>query len=206
MRIKRALSVTDLKAYQARVLPFEGSWLGAIGQPELRGSWIIWGNPANGKTRFALQLAKYLAGFVRVAYDSLEEGMSLSIQKAVIDTAMVDVSRSFTLLDQEPVNELIQRLARRKSPEVVFIDSLQYTGITYAEYKRLRDRFPGKLFVFVSHADGNEPKGNVGKSIRYDAFVKIRVEGYKAFPTSRYGGGGEYTIWDKGAREYWDFK
>jgi hypothetical protein len=206
MRIKRALSVTDLKAYQARVLPFEGSWLGAIGQPELRGSWIIWGNPANGKTRFALQLAKYMAGFCRVAYDTLEEGLSLSIKEAVMGCAMNDVSRSFMLLDQEPVAELIQRLHRRKSPEVVVIDSLQYTGITYAEYKKLRDGFPGKLFIFVSHADGKEPKGNVGKSVRYDAFVKIYVEGYKAFAQSRYGGGAEYTIWEKGAADYWDYK
>jgi hypothetical protein len=206
MRINRALTVRDLTAYRAKVLPFAGHFLEAFGRPELRGSWIIWGNPANGKTRCALQLAKYMAGFTKVVYDSLEEGLSLSMKNAVIGCAMADVSRSFLLLDQEPVTDLTERLKRRKSADVVFIDSLQYTGITYAEYKRLRDTFPHKLFIFVSHADGKEPKGNVAKSVRYDAFVKIYVEGYKAFPQSRYGGGSEYVIWPKGAQDYWDYK
>jgi hypothetical protein len=206
MIVKRALTVHDLKAYQARVLPFEGAWLAAIGRPELRGSWIIWGNPANGKTRFALQLAKYLANFVRVAYDTLEEGLSLSIKEAVMGCAMQDVSRSFTLLDQEPIPELITRLRRKRSPNVVVIDSLQYTGMSYGEYKRLRDSFPGKLFIFVSHADGREPKGNVAKSVRYDAFVKVYVEGYRAFAQSRYGGGEPFTIWEKGSNDYWNYK
>lgn len=206
MRLKRALSVSDIKAYQPRVLPFEGPWLDAIGTPELRGSWIIWGSSSNGKTRLALQLARYFAGFVKVAYDSLEEGMSESMKKAVLACAMSDVSRSFLLLDQEPISELRNRLSRKQSPDVVFIDSIQYSGLNYAEYKRFRDSFPNKLFVFVSHADGREPKGNVAKSVRYDAYVKIYVEGYKAFPQSRYGGGGELIIWEKGAAEYWEYK
>lgn len=206
MRIKRALTVSDLKAYRATTIDFEGEWLQSIGRPELTGSWIIWGNPANGKTRFALQLAKYLAGFCKVAYNSLEEGLSLSMKEAVMSMGMADVSRHFVLLDKEPVSELSARLRRRKSPDVIIIDSLQYTGLSYADYKRLRDEFRTKLFVFVSHAEGREPKGNVAKSVRYDAFVKILVEGYKAFPQSRYGGNSEYVIWDKGAREYWDYK
>ena len=206
MRIRRALSVQNLKTYQARVLPFEGLWLDAIGMPELRGSWIVWGSSANGKTRFALQLARYMAGFVKVAYDSLEEGLSLSIKEAVLACAMADVSRSFMLLDQEPIPDLMKRLARKQSPDVVIVDSIQYSGLNYAEYKRLRDSFPHKLFVFVSHADGKEPKGNVAKSVRYDAFVKIYVEGYRAFPQSRYGGGGQYIIWEKGAADYYEYK
>lgn len=200
------LSVQDLKAYRPRVLPFEEPWMGAIGRPEVRGSWIIWGNSANGKTRFALQLAKYMAGFVRVAYNSLEEGLSLSMKDAILALSMTDVSSSFMFLDQEPVADLVKRLMRKQSPDVVFMDSLQYSGLNYSEYKRLRDGFPKKLFVFTSHADGKEPKGNVAKSVRYDAFVKIYVEGYKAFPQSRYGGGEELTIWEKGAADYWEYK
>lgn len=28
----------------------------------------------------------------------------------------------------------------------------------------------------------------------------------KAFPQSRYGGGREFVIWEKGAADYWDYK
>lgn len=206
MALKRALSVNDIRKFKPHSLPFEGEWLESIGCPELTGTWIVWGNSANGKTRYSLQLAKYLATFCRVAYNTLEEGLSKSIKDAVLDVGMDDVSGKFRLLDKEAVPELIQRLRKKQSPDVVIIDSLQYTGLTYADYKKLRDEFRNKLFIFVSHADGSEPKGNVAKSIRYDAFVKIRVEGYKAFFQSRFGGGKEYVIWKKGASEYWDYK
>lgn len=206
MAFKRALSVSDIHKFRPNTLNFEGEWNESIGCPELTGAWIVWGNSSNGKTRYALQMAKYLAGFCRVAYNTLEEGLSKSIQDAIIDVGMDDVSRSFILLDKEPVADLIIRLRRKQSPDVVIIDSLQYTGINYAEYRLLRDEFREKLFIFISHADGNEPKGNVGKSIKYDAFVKIRIEGYKAFPQSRFGGGKEYVIWQKGAQDYWSYK
>jgi hypothetical protein len=204
MRIKRALTVADIEAFKPHVLEFSGEWQEAIGNPELTGSWIIWGNSANGKTRFALQLAKYLANFKRVAYNSIEEGLSASMKTAIKEVGMTEAKRNFLLLDKEPIAELKERLRKKRSPEIVFIDSLQYTGLTYAEYKSLRDEFRNKLFVFISHAEGKEPKGQVGKSVKYDAFVKIWVEGYKALSQSRYGGGKPYTIWQKGAADYWD--
>lgn len=204
MTVKRALTVNDIRDYKPLVLPFENEWLASIGSPELKGGWIIWGNSANGKTRFALKLAKYMANFVRVAYDSLEEGLSLSMQKAIIDVGMSDVKRSFVLLDKETVPMLRERLAKQRSPQVVIIDSLQYTGMTYKDYTTLINDFPHKLFILVSHADGREPRGNVGKAIKYDAFVKIYVEGYKAFAQSRYGGGEPFVVWQKGADAYWN--
>lgn len=200
---KRALTIKDIREYEAKTLPFEGNWLQSIGTPELKGAWIIWGNSTNGKTRFALQLARYLAKFVKVAYDSLEEGLSQSMKTALEDVGMADLKRNFYLLDQEPISELTQRLKKQRSPQVIFIDSLQYSGLTYSDYKTLRDTFKHKLFILISHAEGRDPKGSVGKSIRYDAFVKIYVEGYKAFPQSRYGGGEPYTIWHEGATKYW---
>ena len=200
---RRALTIKQIRDYKPNILPFTGEWLEAVGTPELTGSWIVWGGSANDKTRFALQLAKYLCKFGKVAYDSLEEGLSLSMQQAIADVGMSDCKRNFILLDKESIAGLVGRLKKQRSPKVVIIDSLQYTGMTYADYKALRDTFRNKLFVFVSHADGKEPRGNVGKSVKYDAFVKIYVEGYKAIPQSRFGGGREYVIWKEGAKQYW---
>ena len=56
----RAASLDQVLRTRFKVLPFEGEWKDAIGCPELTGSWIVWGNSGNGKTRFALQLCKYL--------------------------------------------------------------------------------------------------------------------------------------------------
>lgn len=199
----RALSVNNIIDYNPSVLRFEGLWKESFGAPELCGSWLIWGASGNGKTRFALQLCKYLCEFGKVTYNSLEEGLSKSMQKAIIATGMTGVSKKFTLLDQEPIEELKVRLSKRRSPDIIVIDSIQYTGMNYKDYKTLRSEFPHKLFILISHADGKEPAGRVAKSIRYDAFIKIRIEGYKALPVSRYGGGEPYIIWEEGSKKYW---
>lgn len=203
MSNKRAVSVSELLTKSFKVMAFEDDWKECIGSPEKTGSWIVWGQSGQGKTRFALQLSKYLTQFGRVAYNSLEEGASQSMALAARELRMNECRGRFILLDMEPVVDLSKRLERHKSPDIIVIDSLQYTGMSYAQYKDLRDRFRNKLFIFISHADGKEPAGRVAKSIRFDAFVKVRVEGFKAFPTSRYGGGSPFTIWAEGAADYW---
>lgn len=204
--MRRALTVNDILSYKGDTLDFTGKWLASFGKPELKGSWIIWANSANGKTDLAMQLAKYLSSFRRVGYDSLEEGLSETIKRAVYRHNMKEVQNRFSLLDKEPIAEVKERLRKRKSPDIIFIDSVQYTGITYREYCKLMDEFRNKLFIWISHAEGKLPLGNVAKAIRYDANAKIYVEGYKAFPETRYGGGEPFVIWEEGAREYWDYK
>lgn len=206
MKIKRALTLQDVLAYKGHTLEFDGQWKEAIGNPEVTGAWLIWGNPTNGKTRFALQLAKYLARYVRVAYDSLEEGLSTSLQKAIAEIGFEEVQGSIVFLDKEPLPSLKARLSKRRSAQVIIVDSLQYTGLRYKEYIELKDSFRSKLFIFISHADGKEPKGEVARSIKYDASVKILVENFKAFAQSRYGGGEPYVIWEEAAEKLWSLK
>lgn len=200
----RALSIKNIEEYKPVEMGFSGRWAASFGHPELRGSWLVWGNSGNGKTRFALQLSKYLSQFGRVAYNSLEEGLSKSMQVAIRAVGMQEVGRRFILLDMEPMEELEARLEKRKSPDIIVIDSLQYLQMKQEDYNRFKKKFPRKLFVYLSHARGKEPNGSVARSIRYDAFVKVWIEGYKAFPVSRYEcEQEEFVIWQKGAIDYW---
>lgn len=196
--MKRAISVTQFKNTRFRELAFEGRWRDSFGQPELTGAWLIWGMSGNGKTRFSLQLAKYLTEFGRVAFNSLEEGMSKALYKAIDETGIEDVSGKIVFLDKLPVNEMTQFLHKRRSADIVIIDSLQYTGMNYKDYIKFKDTFRNKLFIFVSHADGREPAGRVARSIRFDVSVKIRIEGFRAYPVSRFGGGEPFIIWEEG--------
>lgn len=204
-KIKRALSVADVLNYAPELLPFTGQWKDAIGLPELKGSWIIFGESGSGKTSFSMQLGKYLCTLdKRTAYNSIEEGVSESIKKAYIRTSMSDVSGKFLLLDKEPVSELRERLEKRRSPDVIFIDSAQYTGLSKMEYKAFVDDFPNKLFIWISHAKGLMPKGALAEDIYYDANVCIMVKGFKAMVVkSRYGGNGEIVVSEQKMREYW---
>lgn len=199
----KRLSVQQFLTSKKRTLDFTGEWFDLIGCPEPRGAWIIWGNSGTGKTTFALQLAKYLTQFGKVIYDSLEEGDSRSLQRAFQNVAMGDVKSRLMLYDRVPMSEISAELKKPRSAQFVIVDSFQYTGMTYIDYKNLRKNNPDKLFIFISHADGREPAGRSARSVRFDCDVKIYVQGYKASATSRFGGGTAYVIWDEGAEAYW---
>lgn len=204
----RAISITQLYSKKRKLLMFDGEFAASFGTPELKGAWFVWGNSGNGKTSFVLQLCKYLTKFGRVAYNSMEEGDSESFKIACQRERMEEAKRKFILLDKEPIAELKERLRKRKAPQVVVIDSIQYSQMSYSEYTELLNEFGNTLFLIISHSEGKEPEGKIAKKIRFDAFIKIRVEGFVAFVKSRYGGDKPYTIWDEGAEKYHglDFK
>jgi hypothetical protein len=202
-KLQRAISVDQLLKMKFKTFPFDGEYKDAVGTPAKDGSWIVWGQSANGKTRFVLALSKYLANFARIAYMTLEEGAKLSFQRAIQQNNMLEVAKNFTILENESIEDLTIRLHKKKSADVIIIDSIQYWQVDYMRFKNLKEEFPNKLFIIISHADGKEPKGATAKAIRFDADVKIFIQGYRAFPDSRFGGGKPFTIWNEGADLYW---
>lgn len=202
--MKKALSMVDLMRKNREVYAFEGALREAFGQPEQNGVWFIWGRSGNGKTSFVLQLCKELTRYGKVAYDSLEEGDSLTMQNALVRVGMGDVGRQFVLLN-ESLKELDTRLKRRRSPDIVVVDSFQYAHIDLKQYEEFIDRHKNKLIIFVSQADGMKPLGRTAQSAMYSASLKIWVEGYRAISKGRYfGNRGYYTIWEERADKYWN--
>ena len=201
----RAISVNDLLMKKYKLFEFDGEWYEAFDNPERTGIWFVWGNSGNGKTTFVLALVKYLARFGRVAYNSLEEGSSHTIRKSFANVGMEEVGRQVVLIDGESIDELEERMGKRRSADVWVIDSIQYAGLTYERYKKLKERNRSKLIILVSHADGKMPEGRSSKKIMYDSTMKIWIEGYRALSKGRYIGpnGGTYTIWEEGADKYW---
>lgn len=203
--MKRAYSVKNVADARFNTLQLDGEWRSAIGTPELTGSWFIYGAPKNGKTTFALQLAKYLTNFRRVAYDSVEEGLSLTMQMAMDRVKMTEAGSRFVLLEKEDVGELTARLKRHKSPDIIVIDSVQFLDLKFSEYKQLKETFREKLFIYISHVEGRQPEGNTARRIWRDSNVYFSIEGFRAFPMSRYGGGEHIDIYPEKAQEYWGF-
>ena len=190
----KILGLEQVRATKHKVLEFDGAWRAAFGRPARTGTWLIWGSSNSGKTRFALQLCKYLCRFGRVAYDSLEEGNSLSMQRAIEQTAMTEVSGKFVLLDKMTLSELEGYMRNPKGPNFVVIDSFQYARLNYTRYVDLKERFPNRLIILISHAEGVD--------------CKIRVEGFKALVAGRFieGKSEPYVIWEEGANTYWGDK
>ncbi len=202
--MKRAYSVNNVLNAKFKGLPFDGKWLDAIGKPQVGKSWAVWGQSGSGKTTFNMMLAKYISQFERVIYNSLEEGLSMSIQKAYNKVNLTE--KDNVILVNEDMNTLTERLHKHKSPNVVFLDSLKYTKIrNWDAYQKFCNLFPDKILIWVMHAQGKEPKGGLASDIRYDSMVKIYTEGFRAFITSRYADNatGFIDIWKEQAQVYY---
>ena len=198
----RAYTVRNILDKKYKLFPFEEKWKDAFSQPEQSGVWFVWGNSGNGKTSFVLQLIKELSKYKRVLFNSLEEGLSFTLKEGLSNIGMQDVGRRL-LIVSEPSPLLEQRLLKHKSPDIVIIDSFQYFQLSYKQYIEFKTKFPNKLLIFISHADGKNPSGRSAKSVMYDATLKIWVEGYRAFSKGRYiGEKGVYVIWEQGALKY----
>jgi hypothetical protein len=205
-KINRAYSVSNVLSKKFNPLDFSGEWEATLGKPDKAFSAIIWGGTTNGKTEAAIKFAKYLTNFGKVAYDSLEQGLSSTMQNALVRNHMESCGNSFMLLDREPFDELMIRMSKPKSPDFLFVDSVQYTRITKAQYYQLKELMlkKGKGIIWISQAKGSMPKGALADDIMFDVDLKLWVEGFKMFPDGRLNGGGEpFVIWAQRAAKYW---
>jgi hypothetical protein len=210
-RDTRMLSVHQFLSKKFNSVKFHGVWADVIGNPQLIGSWIIWGNSSNGKTAGAIQLAKYLCKFESVIYWSIEEGESATLQSAFkrANLTETEAKKIYVPKDGLTFEKLQKKLRKPKSEKIIFIDSLQACAEMYGSgfYYELKKEFGNsKLFVYNSQAEGKHPKGEIGAKCKFDANVKMHCEGFRIQASSRIEGskaGSFFTVWEKGATEYW---
>lgn len=193
----RAIGISDFLERKFITYDFQGPWADAFGEPERNMKVIIWGNPGNGKTEFCIQLAKYMAGFTKVYYNSFEQGICKTLQDALRRNNMMDVAGRVIFGDQETFEEMLERLAGKNAPQVVVIDSRDYLNLTTTQFKRLIDEHPRKSFIVVCWEAGGKPRGEYAKQIAYMCDVKIHVRDFVAYPRSRFGGNQKFIIWNR---------
>ena len=198
----RALGVTELYSKKFEILTFTGDYEKSYGNPEKNFSAIFYGKSGNGKTEGVIMFCKYLCQFGNVYYNSYEQGHSESLVSALRRQKMEDVRGRFLVGHKEPYQEMIKRLKKKKSPQTVVIDSIQYIRMTYDMWLELRNMFPRKRFILISHANGDEPDGYHAKKIEFDVDIKVLVKGYVAHPKCRFGGNHDFMIWEEGHRRY----
>lgn len=189
---KRAFNVNDLLSKKFDLMEFEGDWLESFGKPCKQFSMMICGDSGHGKTDLAIKLGKYLTQFGKVAYNSIEEGISHTLKMAMARNNMQQVASKFQILDREQLPELTKRLKKQRSPDFLIIDSIQYLKMTKDEYFEFKTAFyPKKGIIYISHVEKGSVKGALANSIWYDVDIQVPVEGFKGFPKKRLNGGGE---------------
>jgi len=194
----RAIGIKEFYAKQFQTYGFTDQWLRHIGNPERNFKAIIYGLSGNGKTDYAIKLSKYVAQLgAKVYYNSFEEGISCTLQEAIIRNELIEVQGKITFGDKETLDEMIVRLKKRNSANVVVIDSRDYMNLTTEQYKHLVDLFPRKAFILLCWSAGGKPKGEYAKAIEYMCDIKIQVHHFTAHSRSRFGGNERFVIWDK---------
>lgn len=193
-----------MMAIKNRTIPLSKPWADAFGAPGWTGVWFVWGRSGSGKTSFMLQLCKELCRHFKGAYNSLEEGTSVTIQNAIRQHNMMSVNSRLSFLNAEPIEELSIRMNKRMSPHFYVIDSIQYTGLNIDSLRSFVDAHKNKLIIFVSQTVGNIPAGRTAQKAKFDAALKIWVDGFRAKSYGRTSGPvGYYDIWPERAREFW---
>lgn len=197
---RRAYSPREVVRRTYRTIEWGEPWSGPFGHPVWTETWFVSGQSASGKSSFVMQLCKELCRHAGVLYVSLEEGVSQSFKARMERFRMTEVQGAFRVVVNETWDELAERLARRKSPHFVVIDSFQMTGWSYEQTMRLVQRFGTKSFIFVSQEYKGQPMGKAAARLRYIAGMKVRVVGFRAFCMGRYteDPGSSYTVWEEG--------
>ena len=199
----RTLSAKQVLTIKFDTIRLGGGWDECVGEIETTGIWFIWGNSGNGKTSAGVSLCKELSAFGKVLYNSREEGVSLTMQNTLRRYGMGELGSRFQLANMS-LQELDEKISQQRSPKFVVLDSFQFMGLTYKDFRAFCEKHKNKMLIFVSRTRGRQPEGRAAISAMYDASCKIWVEGYKAFSKGRFvGTTGEMTIWDEGAKKYW---
>jgi adenosyl cobinamide kinase/adenosyl cobinamide phosphate guanylyltransferase len=202
----RALSINNILKMKHSTFEFRPPWSLAFSEsPSDSGFWLIWGREKNGKTWFALLLAKYLATLKKVLYISAEEGLGKEFVEAIKRANITTHDRNLQFVGNYlPLTDLRAVLDKRNAPEVVFIDNLtMYSDeMRQRDMMALMDDYPNILFVFIAHEERGEPYKAIAKLCRRLAKIIIHVQGLKANVSGRCTGG-EYQIDEAKAQLFW---
>lgn len=179
------------KTYTTLELP--SPWKDAMGKPENKGCWIIYGAEKNGKTWFALMLAQVLSKLAKTLYISGEEGVSKTFQSSCIRAGLSADNSNLKILPYTALEELRAYLKKRRSAQFIFFDNttVYEDELKNGGLRKLLLEFPDKLFIFIAHEeDGKkEPFRATAKLAKKLADIIMRVEGLTTHVYGRCPGG-----------------
>ena len=192
-------------------------WKASIGDIEDTFDAIIYGPSGSGKSNCTVMLLKALMLAMPTAkaqYVSWEEGHGYTVQKMMIHrhNMLEIVGNRLQVTEHLTYEELVKKISQRQSAKIWVFDSIQASGITWQQYKHLKELFINnkkkKIFINIGWGEGLKPDGAVAKKVEFYAHIKMRVEGKIMFPKSRFDGNKPFVIWkgnpdEQGALAYW---
>lgn len=195
--MSKSLSVHTLMKKTYSTYKLAPEWEQAIGEVEKNFKMFVCGPSGHGKTTYVLKLCKHLSAFGKVFFNSMEQGDSKSLQKAMEHCKLEECEKgSFIIGDRLTFEEMMQKLKKNRARFVV-LDSLDYMTLTTRQYKIMTERYPRKAFIIISWSrTSGEPKTQPAKDIEYMADIKVRVKNGVATARGRFGHTVPYRIFE----------
>lgn len=186
-----------------KYIQLDDAWSELLGEVEMNGIWIIYGEEKMGKTTVALRLAEALSVHHRVGYVQAEQGFDADFQNMLI-RMNIKVDKRLKFTEYLSIEELDYLLYKKNQPEIIFLDNMTIYAdeLKYGKLRQLIADHPKKLFIIIAHMDKGDVYTATGKLAKRLAKRIIKVEGARAFVEGR-GPGGHIDIIEDKAQLYW---
>lgn len=168
-KITSMQNIVDMKFI---LLNFKGKWREFFGLPQTNFFCVIHGAAGEGKSTFAIQLAKYCAGdFGNVLIVSGEEGFAPTFQQKikllganVANLYAGDIRTGIELLNEVPTNKF----------HFIVIDSLNNMGIDHEIMKQIRNKFKHSAIIAICQ-NTKDGKMRGSYEIIHDSDITVKV-------------------------------
>lgn len=160
------ISVAQLSATKYDVLKLNPYYKKIFGSPATNFDMCLHGEPGAGKTVFLLKAANYFAtNFGKTLFVTTEEFGSATLIKKVKDFNITSSNLFFApKLTDVNISDY----------KVIFLDSVNHSGLTLDDYKELRIKYPNTAFVLVLQTTkGGTFKG--GKDWPHEVEICMRL-------------------------------
>jgi hypothetical protein len=165
------VSARDLAKLRFKTIGYHGRFKHVVGDPAIGFHMMVYGKPFQGKSSFVIELCKDLAalGKGRIAYLALEEGISASMQKKVVDRGAANVD-GLDFLGAMP--------ASFAGYSFVVIDSVSDRSMKREALRELFLHNPQTCFICIFHAT-KEGSARGGLDYSHDMDIILKIENHK---------------------------
>jgi hypothetical protein len=164
------VSARDLAKMQFQTIGYNGRFKDVIGDPAMGFHMMVYGKPFQGKSSFVIELCKDLAALNkgRIAYLALEEGISASMQKKVVDRGAANVTG---------LDFIGGMLPSFQGYRFVVIDSVSDRSLKREALRELFLQNPDVCFICIFHAT-KDGTARGGLDYSHDMDIILRIEKY----------------------------
>ena len=164
------VSAKDLAKLRFKTIGYNGRFRAVMGDPAIGFHMMVYGKPFQGKSSFVIELCKDLAqlGKGRIAYLALEEGISASMQKKVIDRGAENV---------EGLDFLGTMPSSFAGYSFIVIDSVSDRSMKRETLRELFLQNPQTCFICIFHAT-KDGTARGGLDYSHDMDIILKIDGH----------------------------